>query len=140
MDAHHLAAGEDAVALQIMLVDDNLTFLASVKTTLKLLPSTEVVGEAHNGAQALELAQRLKPDLLLLDIVMPGQSGLDVVKTMQGWPQAPRVLFLTMHDNESYRAAAQALGALGLVDKANFVNELLPIISNLAAQSSEVSP
>ena len=68
------------------------------------------------------------------------QSGLDVAKVMQAWPQLPRVLFLTMHDNESYRTAAQALGALGLVDKANFVTELLPIISNLAAQSSGVSP
>jgi DNA-binding NarL/FixJ family response regulator len=124
----------------MMLVDDNLTFLTSVKTTLKLVSGTEVVAEAHNAAQALEMAQRLKPDLMLLDIVMPGQSGLEVVKTMQSWPQSPRVLFLTMHDNESYRAAAQDLGALGLVGKANFVAELLPIISNLARPSSEVSP
>ena len=128
------------MTLRIMLVDDNLTFLASVKTTLKLVSGAEVVGEAHDSAQALEMAQRLKPDLMLLDIVMPGQSGLDVAKVMQAWPQLPRVLFLTMHDNESYRTAAQALGALGLVDKANFVTELLPIISNLAAQSSGVSP
>ncbi len=128
------------MTLQIMLVDDNLTFLASVKTTLKLLAGAEVVAEAHDGAQALEMAQRLKPDLMLLDVAMPGQSGLDVAKARQSWPHAPRVLFLTMHDNESYRTAAQALGALGLVGKANFVTELLPIISNLAAQSNEVSP
>ena len=128
------------MTLQIMLVDDNLTFLASVKKTLKLVTGTQVVAEAHNGAQALEMAQRLKPDLMLLDIVMHGLSGLEVAKAMQSWPQSPRVLFLTMHDNESYRTAAQALGALGLVGKANFVTELLPIISNLAAQSSEVSP
>jgi DNA-binding NarL/FixJ family response regulator len=137
---HHLAAGERAVTLRIMLVDDNLTFLASVKTTLRLVAGTEVVAEAHNAAQALEMAQRLTPDLMLLDIVMPGQSGLEVVKTMQSWPQSPRVLFLTMHDNESYRAAAQDMGALGLVGKANFVAELLPIISDLAGQSNEVSP
>ncbi len=125
------------MTLQIMLVDDNETFMASVKKTLTLVSGTQVVAEAHNGAQALEMAQRLQPDLMLLDIMMPGQSGLEVAKTMQSWPQAPRVLFLTMHDNESYRAAAQTLGALGLVGKADFVTQLLPIISNLAAQSGE---
>ncbi len=127
------------MTLQIMLVDDNLTFLASVKKTLRLVANTQVVAEAHNGAQALELAKRLNPDLMLLDIVMPGQSGLDVAREMQSWSRSPRVLFLSMHDNESYRTAAQALGALGLVGKANFVAELLPIISNLAAQPGEVS-
>lgn len=139
MGALQRVAGVQAMTLQIMLVDDNVTFLTSVKKTLTLVPGIEVVAEAHNGEQALEMAQRLKPDLMLLDIVMPGQSGLDVAKTLQSWPQAPRILFLTMHDNESYRAAAQALGVLGLVGKANFVTELLPIIANLAAQSGEVS-
>lgn len=128
------------MTLQIMLVDDNLTFMASVKKTLRLVPNTQVVAEAHNGQDALALAQRLQPDLMLLDIVMPGLTGLDVARTMQGWSQSPRVLFLSMHDNESYRLAAQSLGALGLVGKANFVAELLPIIARLAAPSSEVSP
>jgi DNA-binding NarL/FixJ family response regulator len=128
------------MTLQIMLVDDNVTFLASVKKSLTLIPGVDVVAEAHNGAQALEMAQQVNPDLMLLDIVMPGLSGLDVAKTMRDWPHAPWVLFLTMHDNESYRTEAQALGALGLVGKADFVNELLPIIANLAAQSNEVSP
>jgi len=128
------------MTLQIMLVDDNLTFLASVKKSLMLVPNTHVVAEAHDGQQALELAKRLQPDLMLLDIVMPGLSGLDVAKAMQAWPQAPRVLFLSMHDNESYRLAAQSLGALGLVSKANFVAELLPIIDALAAPTAGESP
>jgi len=128
------------MTLQIMLVDDNLTFMASVAKTLKLVPNTRVVAEAHNGQEALDMAQRLQPDLMLLDIVMPGLTGLDVARAMQSWPHSPRVLFLSMHDNESYRLAAQSLGALGLVGKANFVAELLPIIADLAAPSVEVSP
>jgi len=127
------------MTLQIMLVDDNLTFMASVKKTLKLVPNTQVVAEAHNGQEALELAQRLQPDLMLLDIVMPGLTGLEVARTMQGWSHSPRVLFLSMHDNESYRVAAQSLGALGLVGKANFVAELLPIIAGLTVPSAEAS-
>lgn len=124
------------MTLQILLVDDNLTFLASVKKSLKLMPNVNVLAEAHDGAQALVLAQRLQPDLVLLDIVMPGLSGLEVVKTMQTWPRVPRVLFLSMHDNESYRLEAQSLGTLGLVSKANFVSELLPIVADLATQKS----
>lgn len=127
------------MTLQILLVDDNLTFLASVKKSLKLVPNTNVLAEAHDGAQALVLAQNLQPDLVLLDIVMPGMSGLEVAKTMQAWPRAPRVLFLSMHDNESYRLAAQSLGTLGLVSKANFVTELLPILVGLAATTTGIS-
>lgn len=121
------------MTLQIMLVDDNLTFLASVKKTLRLVANTAVVAEAHDGAQALVLVQQWLPDLVLLDIVMPGMNGLTVAKTIQGWPNPPKILFLSMHDNESYRSAASALGVLGLVGKDNFVAELLPIISSLTA-------
>ncbi len=127
------------MTLKIMLVDDNLTFLASVKKVLAMLPQTQVVAEAHNGTQALDMAKRLQPDLMLLDIVMPGMNGLEVARTMQAWPKSPRVLFLSLHDNESYRTAAATLGALGLVGKTNFVAELLPIVAALATPQQEAS-
>ncbi|MBK1685559.1 response regulator [Rhodoferax fermentans] len=127
------------MTLQILLVDDNLTFLASVKKSLRLISNTSVLAEAHDGVQALALAQQLQPDLVLLDIVMSGLSGLEVAKAMQVWPRAPQVLFLSMHDNESYRLAAESLGSLGLVSKSNFVSELLPILAGLAASPKGVS-
>jgi DNA-binding NarL/FixJ family response regulator len=128
------------MTLKILLVDDNPTFLATVKKFLGMLPSVDVVAEAHDGRQALLLAEQLQPDLMLLDIVMPGASGLDVAKSMRSWPHSPRVLFLSMHNNDSYRAAAKALGALGLVDKADFVAELLPIIAALTPSTQESAP
>lgn len=127
------------MSLQILLVDNNLTFLASVKNSLKLVPNTTLLGEAHNGFEAIALAQSLQPDLVLMDIVMPGMSGLEVAKAMQAWPRAPRVLFLSMHDNASYHLAAAALGSLGLVSKTNFVTELLPILVDLVASTKGVS-
>lgn len=117
--------------LKILLVDDNQTFLASIKNFLLMLPNVKIVGEAHDGQQALALAGQLQPDLILLDIVMPGSSGLEVAKILQSWPKSPQIVFLTMHDNEFYRAAAKALGTLGLVGKSNFVADLLPVISAL---------
>jgi len=128
------------MTLNILLVDDNLTFLASVKHSLSLLPNTRVVAEAHNGAQALALARQLHPDLVLLDIVMPGLSGLDVAADMQRWAKPPKILFLTLHDNDSYRAEARRLGVLGLVGKANFVAELLPIVAGLTPLQQESAP
>jgi DNA-binding NarL/FixJ family response regulator len=127
------------MTLRILLVDDNLTFLASVKKVLAMQPHTQVVAEAHDGFQALALAQSLQPDLVLLDIVMPGMTGLEVAKAIRNWPHSPQILFLSLHDNDSYRAEATALGALGLVGKANFVVELLPIISGLAVPATGVS-
>lgn len=122
------------MTLRILLVDDNAKFLRSVRKCLTTVAGTEVVAEAHDGTQALALAQSLQPDLVLLDIAMPGPSGLDVARTMQHWARVPRVVFLTLYDSGLYRAEAQALGALGLVGKANFVTDLLPLIGSLVAE------
>ena len=116
-----------------MLVDDNRTFLAAVRKFLMLQPGTQVVAEAHNGTDALALAAQVHPDLILLDIVMPGMNGFEVAKSMQAWPKSPQILFLSMHDNESYRLAARKIGALGLVGKSDFVVELMPMIDSLVA-------
>jgi len=119
--------------IKILLVDDNLTFLTAVRKFLAMLPDTQVIAEAHDGRQALAQAAQWRPDLVLLDIMMPGLTGLEVAKLMQAWPQAPHIVFLSMYDNVSYREVAHELGALGFVGKADFVAELLPIIANLVA-------
>lgn len=119
--------------IKILLVDDNLTFLTAVKKFLAMLPDAQVIAEAHDGRRALAQAAQWRPDLVLLDIMLPGLNGLEVAKLMQAWPQAPHIVFLSMHDNASYRAVARELGALGFVGKADFVAELLPIIASLVA-------
>ena len=121
------------MTLRILLVDDNHTFLNAVSQCLAMLPEAEVVGQANDGNEALAKAQALQPDLVLLDIMMPHMTGLEVAAQMQTWSNPPRILFLSLHDNESYRAATRELGAVALVDKANFVADLMPIISSLAA-------
>lgn len=120
------------MSLRILLVDDSHTFLNAVTQCLAMLPEAEVVGQAYDGAEALAKAQALQPDLVLLDIVMPHMTGLEVATQMQTWPTPPRILFLSLHDNESYRTAALELGAVALVGKGNFVADLMPIISSLA--------
>jgi DNA-binding NarL/FixJ family response regulator len=124
------------MSLRILLVDDNHTFLTAVSQCLAMLPEAEVVGHAYTGADALAKAQALQPDLVLLDIVMPHMTGLEVASQMKTWQHAPLILFLSLHDNDSYRVAARELGTLGLVGKANFVADLMPIITSLAAEQA----
>lgn len=121
------------MSLRILLVDDNHTFLNAVSQCLAMMPEAEVVGQAYDGTEALTMARALQPDLVLLDIVMPHMTGLEVAAEMQTWPKPPRILFLSLHDNESYRTATRELGAVALVGKGNFVADLIPIIASLAA-------
>lgn len=122
--------------LTIMLVDDNLTFLAAVRKFLTVLPDAQVIAEAHDGHQALAQAAQCHPDLLLLDIAMPGLDGLAVARRLQAWPKAPQIIFLSMNDNESYRTEAQELGVFGFVDKADLVERLPPLIARLVTTGS----
>jgi len=110
--------------IRVMLADDNPTFLAAVRQFLSALPGTEVAGEAHNGREAVELAARLHPDLVLLDIGMPEMNGLEAARRMQQWQAPPFIVFLSMHNSQAYRDAARQVGAAGFISKADFVDEL----------------
>jgi DNA-binding NarL/FixJ family response regulator len=124
------------VTLRILLVDDNPTFLASVRQFFQFLPDAQVIGDAHDGLSALDAANRLQPDLVLLDIAMPGMNGLDVARALKSWAHPPKIVFLSMYDGEIYRGASRELGALGFVSKADFVTELLPLVTLLAASTA----
>lgn len=117
--------------IRVLLADDNLTFLSAVRQFLSSMPATEVVGEAHNGREAMDQAAALRPDLLLLDIGMPELNGLEAARRMQLWPVAPRIYFLSMHSSPAYREAAQLVGATGFINKADFADELPPLIEAL---------
>jgi len=112
---------------KVLLVDDNPMFLAAVRQFLDLLPGIDILGQAHDGKSALALLRQTEVDLLLLDIAMPGMNGLELARAVGQFPAVPQMVFLSMHDNHEYRAAAQELGA-GFVSKADFVAELLPML------------
>jgi DNA-binding NarL/FixJ family response regulator len=127
------------VSIKVLLVDDNLTFLAAVRKCLATVVGVDVIAEAHDGYAALAKAEQLHPDLVLLDIAMPKLNGLEVARTMQAWPTPPRIVFLSMYDSAHYKSAAHDLGGLGFVSKSDFVVQLLPIISGLLADKPQGS-
>ncbi len=113
---------------RILLADDHAILRAGLKLLLDAQSDMQVVGEAPNGARALALAEDLQPDLILLDLTMPGLGGLDVLRTLKDIAPDSRVLVLTMHDDRSYLQQALALGAAGYVVKKAVDSELLNAI------------
>ena len=126
------------MTLRIMLADDNGTFLTAVRNFLRMLPDVSVVAEARDGRTALAMALEVCPDLILLDIVMPEMSGLEVAQKLREINPESNIIFLSMHDNDSYRAAASELGAIGYVGKGDFVVDLVPLIDLLLAAKGEL--
>lgn len=119
--------------LRILLVDDSRDFLVAFSRFLSTLDNVEVVGQAFGGLDALTQAATLQPDLILLDITMPVFNGLEVAKCIHEWPHAPRIVFLSMHNNSAYRDAAAETGAVGYVNKDEVTDALPPIIERLLA-------
>lgn len=119
--------------LKILLVDNNQLFLNAVRHLLVQMAEVDIVGEAHDGLEALSKIKELEPNLVLLDIAMPKLTGLDVALRLQSWPEAPKILFLTMHDDAYYQYAARDLGAINVVGKKDLVADLLPIIRTMIA-------
>ena len=98
---------------RVLLADDHAVLRAGLRLLLDAQPDLKVVGEAGDGGEALTLAAQLQPDLILLDLTMPGLSGLDALPALRKAAPAARILILTMHDDEGYVRQALSHGAAG---------------------------
>ena len=118
--------------IRVLIADDHAILRAGLRLLINNQPDMEVVGEAADGHEALRQARQANPDVLTLDLTMPGGGGL---KTLEGLRQAcpqTRVLVLTMHEDPSYLRAALAAGASGYVVKSAVDAELLAAIRSIA--------
>jgi DNA-binding NarL/FixJ family response regulator len=120
--------------LTLLLVEDNANFAASVKGYLAAMEHISVVGHAVDAPQAVARVIEFHPDLVLLDIALGHGNGFDVARCLSTLEHAPAVIFLTMHDQLAYRNQASALGALALVGKDRFVQDLTPLLHTLVAR------
>lgn len=114
--------------IKTLIVDDNVGFRQRVRDILALEPDITVVGEAADGRAALHKARQLKPDLVLMDVRMPGMNGIYATHRLKREMPMIQVIMLTVYDLEEYRKATVASGADGYVVKRSLVNALLPAI------------
>lgn len=118
---------------RIILADDHPLVRAGIRAELEKLPSLEVVGEAGNGREVLELVKSLQPDVVFLDISMPGLNGLEAVARLTQEFPAVRVIILSMHENEEYVCRALKAGAVGYLLKKAATTELEAALQRVSA-------
>jgi DNA-binding NarL/FixJ family response regulator len=118
-------------ALRILVADDHEVARRGVRALLESHPGWEVCGEAADGREAVNLAARLKPDMVLLDIGMPSLNGLDATRQILAAEPDTRVLILTMHDSEQVVREVLAAGALGFLLKSDAGRDLVAAVEAL---------
>lgn len=103
--------------MRLVLVDDHRIVLSGLSYLLKLEEDIEVLAECCSGSEGLAAVQRLRPDILVLDMLMPGLNGLDILRALQAEPDPPRVLLLTAAISEDEMIQAVSLGVSGVILK-----------------------
>lgn len=118
--------------IRVLLADDHAILRSGVRLLLEAEPNIEVVGEALDGNQALALVEQLNPDVVLMDIAMPGMDGLEATRRLKAqWPEVA-VLVLTMHRSEEYFFEMLKLGASGYLLKGAQPEELINAVQTVA--------
>lgn len=110
-------ANSGDATIRLLIADDHPIFLDGLRRILSLEKRFEVVGEAQDGRQAVEQAMRLQPDVLLLDLRMPGMSGMDVLQKLKSQNSPTKVLLLTASEDKNEFVQAMREGAAGIVLK-----------------------
>jgi two-component system response regulator NreC len=124
----------------VVVVDDHAVVRSGLRLLLEAQEDIEVVGEAGNAKDAIFRARALKPDVILLDVVMPGESGIDVLPQLKKESPETKVLVLSMQDDPSYVREAFAAGANGYVLKEAADEEVVAAVREVAGGGSYVHP
>ncbi|GAA2878176.1 response regulator [Streptosporangium fragile] len=128
------------MTIRVLLVDDEPLLRMAFTMVLDAQPDMEAVGEAGDGAEAVRLARRLRPDVVLMDVRMPGTDGIEATGRIIRECRQTRVLILTTFDLDEYAFAGLRAGASGFLLKNALPEELLAAIRNVAAGDAAVSP
>lgn len=126
--------------ISVLLVDDQTLVRQGIRSLLELSDEIRVVAEAVDGAQAVELIPQHKPDVVLLDLRMPGMSGIDVLNTLAQRGQQPPSIILTTFDDDQLVLAGLKAGARGYLLKDVSLDQLVDAVKTVAAGGSLVAP
>ena len=117
--------------IKIVLAEDHLIVRKGLKNLLEDEKGIQVIGEASDGREAIDVVETVQPDLLIADIRMPVMSGLDAAQDLSRRPNPPKILILSMHDDEDYIFQSVEVGASGYLLKDTSKEELLKAIRTI---------
>ena len=112
------------MATRVLLADDQAMFREGLRSLVEKLPDTEVVGEAKDGREAVRLAKELSPDIVIMDISMPGLNGIEATRQVVAKASGARVIALSMHGRTNFVTEALRAGASGYLLKDHAFDEL----------------
>lgn len=114
--------------IRVLIADDHALVRSGLRALLEAQPDFNVVGEAEDGAVAAERCRKFAPDVVVMDLAMPGRGGLKATEDVRRECPAVKVVVLTMHDDEAYVRLARLAGAAGFVLKKSLATELIKAI------------
>jgi DNA-binding NarL/FixJ family response regulator len=126
--------------VRIIIVDDHPILLQGIRKLLEAEPGYQVVGEASDGIEGVELIKRLKPDIAITDITLPGMNGLDIARSVANASPRTRIILLTMHKESPYVIEALNTGVHGYVIKTEASADLLRAIKDATRDRMYFSP
>ncbi len=126
--------------IRLVLADDHVIVRQGLYALLEAQPDWRVVGQTGDGLEALDLAERLRPDVMVIDLMMPGLGGLEVTRQVRQRAPGTRIIILSMHSGEPYVLEAFRNGADGYVLKASGVADLAQAVREVMAGRRYLSP
>lgn len=126
--------------ITVLLAEDHTIVREGFRRMLELYPDLKVIGEAQDGRQAMELAQKLKPDIVLMDIAMPYLNGLEATRQLLKAQPEMKILILSAHNDDAYVNEAIACGAKGFLLKQTSAREVCLAIQEVYSGKSYFSP
>lgn len=117
--------------LRTVVVDDSETFLKIISSVLDLDDAIDLVGAASHGLDAIDMVLRLQPELILIDVNMPGLDGLATSRMLSSRSPAPAVILMSADDSPNLRAACRRAGAFDFVHKENFHDQFQAVLRRL---------
>ena len=125
--------------IRVLLADDHTLIRAGLRMVVDAEPDLAVVGEANDGREAVAMAAKLKPDVVVMDILLPGLNGIEAARRIRVEHSSVRVLALSNHIGESLVRAILDAGGLGYVRKSRAFEELIPALRAVASGEQYVS-
>jgi len=118
--------------IRVLIVDDQPAVRRGLKIRLSLEPDVEVIGEAGDGAEAISLAGSLRPDVVLMDVRMPGMDGIEATAALRAVSRESAVVILSLYDDAKTRTRAKEAGAVAFVAKHRMEEKLLAVVRRAA--------